>query len=412
MPTVQVIGVRDIYKKKRVAAYARVSTQKENQEESFETQVKYYETLIKSNPNWTFTKVYADHGFSGVSAEKRPGFMEMVRDGRNKKFDILLVRSISRFARNVKEAQIYCRELKIHGIEVRFERERISSADPSAEMAFNLLAACAQEESRSISERTKWSIHKLQEQGVLHIGNKALGYEEIDGVLTPTDEAWAVKEIFENYAAGESMAEIAANLNRRGFRREKSLKKITRDHVCYILKNPIYVGDRHFQKQAPKNYMTLRPDWKQEYDSYRMKDLHEGIIDRGLWDRVQERLGRENELFTAGVKVRKDSHFLYGKVFCGICRNQMKRKNVISGGEKVTVWKCADRLKGKQGNGCKNDIVRERSLLEMICAKLEIDAETFEERATELECRANEIDRVIVTGTDIEVLTFARLASL
>lgn len=407
MPTVQVIGVRDIYKKKRVAAYARVSTQKENQEDSFETQVKYYETLIKSNPNWTFTKVYSDRGCSGVSAQKRPGFMEMVQDGAYKAFDILLVRSISRFARNVKEAQIYCRELKFHGIEVRFERERISSTDPSTEMALNLLAACAQEESRSISERTKWSIHKLQEQGVLHIGNKALGYEEVDGVLTPNDEAWVVKEMFERYGSGERMGEVAETLNRRGFRRKKSHKKLTRNHVSYILKNPIYVGDRHFQKQAPKNYMTHKPDWTQEYDSYYMKDLHEGIISRELWDKVQERLGREAALFAAGVKVRKDSHFLYGKVFCGACGLQMKRKEVTSGGEKVTVWKCAARLKGKQGNGCKNDIVRERSLLEMICVKLEIDADTYEERIAELEIRADEIDKIIITGKDIEVLTFA-----
>lgn len=407
MPIVQKIEVREIYKKKRVAAYARVSTHKENQEESFETQVKYYETLIKSNPNWTFTKVYADHGFSGVSAEKRPGFMEMVRDGRWGTFDILLVRSISRFARNVKEAQIYCRELKIHGIEVRFERERISSADPSAEMAFNLLAACAQEESRSISERTKWSVHKLQEQGIYHIGNRLLGYEEIDGVLTPDKEAWVVKQVFELYAAGKTPTQIADHISRTGYRREKDLKKLDRRRIYEILRNPTYVGDRFLQQKAPKNYMTHKPDWKQEYDSYHLKDSHESIISRELWDKVQARLERKTELFTAGAKVRGDSHFLYGKMFCGLCGLPMKRKLVTSGGEKRVVWKCADRFKGKQGNGCKNDIVREWSLLEGICVRLEIDAETFEERVAALERRANEIDRIIVAGKNIEVLTFA-----
>ncbi len=401
------IPVRDTFKKKKVAAYARVSTSKENQEDSFETQVRYYDTLIRSNPDWAFTKVYSDMGFSGVNAEKRPGFMEMVKAAERKDFDILLVRSISRFARNVKEAQIYCRELKIYGVEVRFERENISSTDSSAEMMFNILAACAQEESRSISERTKWSVHKLQEQGVLHIGNKALGYEEIDGVLTPTEDAWVIQQIFEEFASGVGMAQIAENINRTGYRRGKSLKKLTRAHIVYILKNPIYVGDRAFQKAAPKNYMTHKPDWSQGYQSHYAKETHEGIISRALWNLVQQRLEEAETLFEEGVKVRKDSHFLYGKVFCGECGSQMRRKEVTSGGNILTVWKCADRLKGKQGNGCKNEIIREEHLLKMICAKLEVDVGAYEECVAELERRADAIDRIIITGKDIEIFTFA-----
>lgn len=406
---VKKIPAREICKKKRVAAYARVSTNKENQEESFETQVRYYDTLIKSNPNWVFTRVYSDHGFSGVSAEKRPGFMEVVKAAECNEFDILLVRSISRFARNVKEAQMFCRRLRVLGVEVQFEREKISSMDPVAEMAFNLLAACAQEESRSISERTKWSIHKLQEQGILHIGDKALGYEEADRVLTPNDEAWVVKEIFEEYAAGESMTAIAENINRRGFRRKKSLKKLTRDHICYILKNPIYVGDRFFQKQAPKNYMTHKPDWSQAYDSYRVKNTHEGIVDRALWDTVQKRIEREQELNKSGVRVRKDSHFLYGKIFCGECGLQMRRKQVILAGEKTAIWKCADQFKGKQRSRCRNDTIKEEALLEILCTRLAITAERFADRAAELQNRAGEIDRVTIKGKKIEVMLAQRI---
>ncbi len=404
---VRKLASRDIYRKKRVAAYARVSTMQECQEDSFETQVKYYESLIKGTPNWKFTKVYADHGFSGVSAENRPGYMEMVRDAKCKEFDILLVRSISRFARNVKEAQIYCRELKANGIEVRFEKERVSSLDATAELAFNLLASCAQEESRATSERTKWGVHKLQEQGILHIGDRLLGYEEVAGELTPDKEAWVVKKIFELYADGETSTEIASYINRTGFRRDSTLRRVDRRRILEILRNPTYVGDRLLQKQAPKNYLTHKPDQLQAYQSHYIKNTHEGIVSRELWDAVQSRLERADELTSFGTQCRTDSHFLYGKVFCGICGHPMKRKMVNSGRpcadgsvDKIAVWKCADRLKGSKGNGCKNDILKEDDLIERVCCELGINE-------SELEKCAEQIDRIIVTGGEIEVFTFA-----
>ncbi len=404
---VRKLASRDIYRKKRVAAYARVSTMQESQEDSFETQVIYYETLIKNTPNWKFTKVYADHGFSGVSAENRPGFMEMVRDAKWKEFDILLVRSISRFARNVKEAQVYCRELKAHGIEVRFEKERVSSLDATAELAFNLLASCAQEESRANSERTKWGVHKLQEQGILHIGDRLLGYEEVDGELTPDKEAWVVKKIFELYADGQTPTEIAAYINRTGFRRDSTLRRLDRRRILEILRNPTYVGDRLLQRQPPKNYLTHKPDQTQAYESHYIKSTHEGIVSRELWNAVKNRLERADELTSFGAHCRMDSHFLYGKVFCGVCGHPMKRKMVNSGRpradetvDKIAVWKCADRLKGSKGNGCKNEVMKEEEFIEMLCCELGIDEDSLEDNA-------EQIDRIVVAGGEIEVFPFA-----
>jgi site-specific DNA recombinase len=143
---------------KRVAAYCRVSTLKENQEESFETQHHYSSYQIFHIDGWAPVKVYSDEGFSGTLAEKRPGFMAMMADAHLRLIDIILVKSISRFARNAKETQRYVHELKDLCVEVRFEREGISSLDGSAEMAFSMLAVAAQEESRSISENMKWSL--------------------------------------------------------------------------------------------------------------------------------------------------------------------------------------------------------------------------------------------------------------
>ncbi len=398
---VRKLASRDIYRKKRVAAYARVSTMQESQEDSFETQVKYYETFIKNTPNWKFTKVYADHGFSGVSAENRPGFMEMVRDAKCKEFDILLVRSISRFARNVKEAQVYCRELKAHGIEVRFEKERVSSNDPTAELAFNLLASCAQEESRANSERTKWGIHKMQEQGIYHVGsNRILGYDEIKGELTPNKDAWIVIYIYEHYAVGDGIPQIQEDLLERGH-------ETTRASIGRILRNAAYVGDRLLQKQPPKNYLTHKPDWLQAYESHYIKNTHEGIVSRELWEKVQRRIGDAEELASMGTKVRRDCHFLYGKVFCGACGQPMKRKLVNACRpredgtvDKIAVWKCADRLKGSKGDGCKNDILKEDELLDHVCCELGIEGDG-------LEAAVDRIDRIIVTGGKVDVLTFA-----
>ncbi len=349
---------------KRVAAYARVSTLRECQEDSFETQVKYYETLIASTPQWELAKIYADRGFSGVSAEKRPGFMEMIRDAEQKAFDILLVRSVSRFARNVKEAWEYCRKLKIWGIEIRFEKERISGNDPIAEPIFQLLASCAQEESRTVSERTKWSIHKLQEQGIYHMGNgRILGYDERDGKLLPNADAWIVQALFCHYADGDSIQTIQEALSACGYH-------TTRASIGRMLRNVVYVGDRVLQKQAPKHYLTHKPDPTQPYQSHYIPDAHEALISRELWNKAQARLSETARMASVGVRRRRDSHMLYGKLFCGICGHPMKRKIIFSGDEKTAVWKCADRLQGKRGSGCQNGTIKE---LDLLCLLADIE---------------------------------------
>ncbi|MEG0323183.1 MAG: recombinase family protein, partial [Clostridia bacterium] len=206
-------------RKLRVAAYARVSTETEEQTESYETQVDYYTRLIRQNANWEYVDVYADRK-SATSAQHRPEFQRMMADGREKKFDILLVKAISRFARNVVDAQHYVHELKQYDVEVRFENESISSADPTAEMMFNILAIIAQQESKNKSENVRWTYQKLAEQGIRHIGNhRVLGYDEVKGKLTPNGDAWIVKLLFDQYAAGVSISRIIKNLDTAGAKR-------------------------------------------------------------------------------------------------------------------------------------------------------------------------------------------------
>lgn len=278
---------------KKVAAYARVSTEKEEQESSYETQVEYYTDYIKRRRSWEFAGIYSDHGISGVSAEKRPGFMKMVEDAQMGKIQLILVRSISRFARNASEAQKYVKLLKDCKTEIRFEREGISSFDPASDMAFNMLAAVAQEESRAASERIKWANERRAEQGIHRIGSgRMLGYDEVGGILTPNKDAWIVKLIFEMYANGSTLTGIIECLNEKnvvGIRSGRPLRPCT---LHKMLRNVIYVGDRELQKQAHCNFLTKKPD-NQPFVTRYFQNTHEGIIDRETWERVRARTGKK-----------------------------------------------------------------------------------------------------------------------
>ena len=350
----RITPVKEIQKKK-VAAYARVSTLTEAQDESFETQVAYYTALISSNSQWIFAGVYADHGKSGLSAEKRPDFIRMMNDAMDGKIDIILVKSISRFGRNSLEAQTYVHKLREKGVEVKFEREGISSFDAQADMVFNFLVAVAQEESKSISQNTRWANEKLAKQGIRHLGNnRVLGYDEVDGVLTPNKDAWAVRYIFEEYAAGRSMLQICDGLEKKGFVTMAGNARMRPSTISDILHNELYKGDQRIQKKPPKDLLTKKPDYSKEYTSYYVEDNHEAIVSRELWDKVQEILSSPKTSYT-----RNDSHPLKGKIVCGECGMPFKR--VTRRGKKT--WVCKGR---HSGSGCKCAILKEELIEEKI----------------------------------------------
>ena len=355
-----------IARKKRVTAYARVSTLSEGQEDSFETQLNYYMQKIYNNPTWLSVPVYSDHGFSALQAEKRPGFMQMIKDAKNNKFDIILVKGISRFCRNTGEAQEYIKLLKRNKVEVIFEREGISSFDSTAEMAFNVLAACAQEESRSISERTKWAIHKRMALGIYKGYGQALGYNKVNNKLIPNDDAWIITQIFTDYANDLPLKTIINNLTQKGAVTLKSKSTFTVANIMKIISNEIYVGDRLIQKKAPKNYLTHKPDLTIPYDSHFIKNNHSGIVSRELWNKAQTRKKNDATDKIKGIRRNINSHFLYGKLFCGECGAIYSRNKQLHKGDMVFVWRCYERAKGKRGCGCKNDVISEKEVLEKV----------------------------------------------
>ena len=361
----------------RVAAYARVSTLKEEQEESYETQIEYYTRLIQSTVGWEFAGMYADKGITGLSAAMRPGFMQMIEDGLNGGFDILLVKSISRFARNSLEAQLYVHKLKEKGVEVRFEREAISSMDPTAEMIFNFMTAIAQEESRSISANCILALEKKAEKGERKLGpNRVLGYTQQDGELVPNQDAWIPKQALEEYAAGVPVSEILEHLNAKGAKTQFSKTDIKFSTINRIINNEIYVGDRIIQKEPHINYLTKKPDPTIDYHTVYVENAHEPIVSRETWNKVQERKKKTAQGKPPKPKKEKcvhNAHFMYGRIYCGECgtpfirdvwraRDQEKTKHII--------WTCRGRRRKEVD--CVNLSVPEEELFRTLAETIDI----------------------------------------
>lgn len=395
---------RDLHKR-RVAAYCRVSTAQDNQEESFETQVNYYTTYISANPDWEFAGVYSDEK-SGIKAENRPGFQKLIRDALDGKVDYILVKSISRFSRNIVDCQGYVKMLHGNGVEVRFEKENLDTADPSCSMMFSFLSAIAQDESRSISENVKWAYRERFRRGEYNLGsNRILGYDSVDGRLVPNDDARIVKIIFQLYLEGKGLIEIADKLNSLGLC-GRSGEPLTDKGILYILSNEAYAGDKMLQKRAPKNYLTKQPEKHTQFESHYLMDDHEPVVDRATWDLVQNKLRQRRKDIDNGVKYHGGrTHFLYGKIFCAGCGAPMTRRTLRGyRGDKYKAWTCKERHKGRTGNGCLMRTIREADLLAAI--SLEMGYEQFE-----AEQFLQDVERVEVTDDSVEIMRVDKMVS-
>ena len=239
----------------RVAAYARVSSASDDQLNSFAAQNRHYSDLISSRDNWRMVDIYADEGITGTSAEKRQDFQRLLADCRRGLIDKVLVKSISRFARNTKECLEAIRELKSLGIGVYFEKEAIDTGTMSGEMMTTLFASFAQAESESISGNMRWSYQRRMQSGTYLPSSVPYGYRICNRqIAIDEEEAKVVRRIFRDYLAGINMAEIAASLNRKGIPKRKNNAEIIwhKASIRYILSNERYVGDSLWQK----TYMT------------------------------------------------------------------------------------------------------------------------------------------------------------
>ena len=350
------IAARQENRKLRVAAYCRVSTSLETQEESLETQKETYITRIESEPDWEPAGVYADR-LSGLSAGKRPEFMWMIREALDGNIDLILCKSVSRFSRNVAECKKFTDMLRVKNVTVEFEKENLRTDDPGSDFLFSLMSAIAESESRSISENVRWAQRERVKRGEYNLGNnRILGYDTVDGKLVPNKDAKAVRLIFELYANETSIAEIQRRLMAIGITTRNG-KPLSRSGILYILHNETYRGDKLLQKTHPKDLMTKRPDPNVPFESNYLEGDHEAIVGPELWEAVQRR-EKGDAAFDGTVSHRGGRpHFLYGKVFCEACGAPLIRKTWRS----KKMWVCRSR---NRGENCTMRYVPEEELLE------------------------------------------------
>ena len=282
-----------IEKRKRVAAYCRVSTDNEDQANSFESQQRYFRQYIERNPDWELYEIFADEGISGTSTKKRKEFNRMIACAKNGDFDLIITKEISRFARNTLDSIYYTRDLKKHGVGVIFMNDNINTLDGDAELRLAIMSSIAQEESRKTSERVKWGQKRQMEQGVV-FGRSMLGYDVKDGKMTINEEgAKIVRLIFHKFVnEGKGTHVIARELREEGIEPMR-VKEWQNTVILRVIRNEKYCGDVLMQKTITVDYLTHKTKKNEgEADQYFIPDHHVGIVSHEDWDRAQELLER------------------------------------------------------------------------------------------------------------------------
>jgi len=337
----------------KVAAYCRVSTAEENQQNSYATQIAYYTEYITSNPDWQLVGIFADEGISGTQTSNRTQFNKMMKLARRKKIELILCKSISRFARNTVDCLEYVRELKALGVSVRFEKENIDTSSMTSEFAISLYASFAQAESESISKNVTWGIEKRFREGkVRYQLRQMLGYRMgADGKpYIVEEEAETVRTIFRMYADGYSSAEIAVHLTEQGAKRWNGCTEWNRNHVYQILQNEKYSGDAILQKSYTVDCLTHeRADNNGQKPKYYVQDCHEAIVDRETYDKVRLELEKRRIDAKRGKKEKGKYHTKYclsRLLFCPYCGGAYRRTTWTIKGDKMGVWRCGNRLDG------------------------------------------------------------------
>lgn len=328
-------------RKKRVAAYARVSTDQDEQLSSYEAQVDFYTRYINNNPEWEFVAVYTDEGISGTNTKKRDGFNRMVADALSGKIDLILTKSISRFARNTVDTLTTIRQLKTKGIEVYFEKENIYTLDAKGEVMITIMSSLAQEESRSISENVTWGKRRSMEEGRLSLAYSSfLGYEKgSDGLPSIVEEeAKIVREIYSLFLEGWTVRMIADHLTGQGIPTPKGKKNWSVSTIMSILQNEKYKGDALLQKTYTADFLTKKVKKNTgELPQYYIENSHPAIIDRETFDLVQKEIERRRP---NRRQLHKSSPF-NAKIICGDCGGYYGRKVWHSGSKyQKYVWRC------------------------------------------------------------------------
>ncbi len=343
----------------RVAAYCRVSTDYDEQASSYETQVAHYKELIQKEPTWEFAGIYADDGISGTNTKKREQFNQMIAACKAGKIDLIVTKSISRFARNTIDCLKYIRDLKAINVAIFFEKENINTMDAKGEVLITIMASLAQQESESLSQNVKMRIQYRYQQGKVFVNhNHFLGYtKDKDGnlVIEPK-EAKTVKRIFYSYLQGMTMKQIAESLKADGVLTGGKKTNWHSSGIALILKNEKYMGDALLQKTYTVDFLTKkRVKNNGIMPQYYVENDHPAIIPKSVFMQVQNLIRRRHNGITTknGKHRRINSKYCFSqRVYCGKCGDIFQR-NMWYNPIKVAVWRCASRIKrNRKGRRC------------------------------------------------------------
>ncbi len=350
-PTKTTIGK----KKTRTAAYARVSTDSEDQLNSFITQMDYYTKYINNNPEMEFVDLYADEGVTGTKTDKRDEFNRMMQDCRNGKIDLILTKSASRFARNTFDGLNAVRELKKLGIGVVFEENGIDTRTMVGESELTAVYSIAQEEAMSISKNVRMGVQYRMRTGTFKQGQAPYGYKVTNGIFTIIEsEAEIVRMIFIAYREGKSMRKIASELNEMGIEKNNGHEQWRPQHIKYILTNVRYKGDALLQKTYRTDFPFKEKPNKGEVDMYYIKNANPPIVDAKLFDAVNELIKLQSERFSRNGNAQKYDSPLRGMIYCAECGSSYRLKQDITN----TYWAC--RNHDDNSGKCSNTQINEK----------------------------------------------------
>lgn len=371
-----------------VASYCRVSTDRDDQANSFETQQCYFRDYIQQHPDWALYEIYADEGITGTSTKKRTQFNRMIHDAYEGKFQLIITKEVSRFSRNILDTIAYTRELKALGIGVIFATDRINTLDPEAEMLLSFLASLAQEESRRTSARVVWGQTRQMEKGVV-FGRSMLGYDVSSGTLTVNPEgADIVRLIFHKYVEEQAgTTQIARFLSEQGYHTHSGSTKWTSGTVVKILKNEKYAGDLVQKKTYTPDFLSheKRPN-KGAVPFVTIENHHTPIISRELWKLAQERLRQNNKQRIGGGHSTR--YVFSGKIKCGVCGSSfVGRCKYLKDGSMIRRWSCAATVRGGRAACSIGKLLRNDDAMHMLktaIMSLPMDFSTIARNTAEL----------------------------
>ena len=397
--------------KKRIAAYCRVSTDNEDQANSFESQQRYFREYIERNPEWELYGIFADEGISGTNTKKRKEFNRMITCAKNGDFDLIITKEISRFARNTLDSIYYTRELKKYGVGVIFMNDNINTLDSDAELRLTIMSSIAQEESRKTSERVKWGQRRRMEQGVV-FGRSMLGYDVRDGKMYINEAgAKVVRRIFHKFVCeGKGTHVIARELREEGIE-PMYVKEWQNTVILRVIRNEKYCGDLVQKKTYTPDFLSHEKKYNRgEEEFVIIKDHHEPIISRELFEEAN-RILDERSLSQEGKAKYSNRYPFSGKIKCGCCGSSyVARYKTRKDKSRYKAWRCYEAVKygsphtDKAGNqvGCRGLSIRNEDavhIMSLVTKSLKYDKDKITKNLISV---IKTIVAMDTTGTDIE----------